>query len=567
VSRLGVILSFALTASCQGTFFSASGKNGSAENAAAQQGALEAAFECTDENRELRGLHFDNTRRLSRAELILTLRDLLGSSVASDATIAGRLDGLPADDTVSAGDFTSDPPAVLASVLADVAKRAVPLMLANAEWRATVLPACAATMLDDACVERVIRSYGAKIWRRDLDDQTVTELLAFQRELGGGEQGLSFLLRRMLQSPTLVFHVEASVPFGGGRAKVDAFTVASRIAYMVTGAMPDEALMTAAREGALDTLEGVRAQVARLTETPRAREKVRDFLRFYAKLDVVSDPALAAAKNVGIANPTGLGEEMRRETVEFFEHVFWEKSGTFSELMSSTDAFPRSSALASILQTPQASAGPVTAASHKGLLHRPAMLASAGPRTSPIVRGAHLRKLFLCDELRMPDVAIVNARQQEIGDIENMTNREKVTALTNAPQCTACHGMINDVGFSFEGYDQLGRRRASESIYDDAGGVAKTWPLDTHVQKAIVDWKPHEVASSAELTDIIAASVQGRACMTRRMFEYFRLSTADVVKDGCALAEAEAQTASAPLRDVFVSLVANEDIFYKADAP
>jgi hypothetical protein len=527
------------------------------------------AYTCTDAQAGARGASVENMRRLSRRELENTLAALLGSDVIADEQIAAKLAGLPIDETVIAGDFTATPPLGLALGLSLISKRAVEVALAKPDWRAQHLPSCA----DDAapakaCVESVVRDFGGRVWRRDLSDAEVQRYLDGYVASGEGQEGLAFTLRRLLQAPSLVFHIEMGTEAAGGRLRLTDFEVASRISYLTTDSPPDEALVEAARSGDLQSVDGVRAEVDRLLASDAARAKTLDFFRYYAHLGTIPDPLPVTAAAVGIDDATGLGQEMRDEAFAFFDHVFWSSAGDFTELLSSTAAFPRSSALAQVFGSEVAAAGePVTAPSHVGLLHRPALLASPTLRTSPIVRGAHTRKLFLCDALGMPDPAAVAARQEEVGDIEGMSNRDKATTLTSDDACIGCHGMINPVGFSFEGFDPVGVPRSSEVVLDETGAVVDTWPLDTSVAALTVDdgEEPRSFASSTELALAIADGNRARACIARRMFEYYRLSAVDKDADSCTLHEAEVASHEGNLQSVLAATIANEDIFWKKE--
>jgi hypothetical protein len=69
-----------------------------------------------------------------------------------------------------------------------------------------------------------------------------------------------------------------------------------------------------------------------------------------------------------------------------------------------------------------------------------------------------------------------------------LTMREKVTRLTRQPTCQGCHGVINPLGFSLEGYDAVGRRRnedagrpvdsVSQYITDEERTITLTGPRD-----------------------------------------------------------------------------------------
>jgi hypothetical protein len=526
-------------------------------------------YTCTEQQKLSRGVSFDHMRRLSHTELVNTLGALLGESVIGDAEIQTKLSGLPVDETVIAGDFTDEPPVGTALALFQVSKRAVELATASAAWKSDHLPSCAGTSpLTDACAEEVVEQFGGQVWRRDLSPAEVQTYLSYYHEASASTEGLSYLLRRLLQSPSLVFHVEEGAESRSGRIRLTDFEVASRISYLTQSTMPDEALMKAARNGELRSLDGVRAHVKRLLAEEKAHAKARDFFRYYTHLGTVADPLPAVGEQIGIPDTSGLGAEMKQEAFDFFDHVFWSEEGTFSELMSSSAAFPRSEAMSLVFDAELVSSEqPVSSApSHPGLLHRPALLTSPAGRTSPIVRGAHLRKSFLCDDMGMPDPAAVAERQTELGDIENMSNRDKTTKLTDAPACVGCHGRINMIGFTFEGFDQLGAKRSVETVFDDQGKLGSTWPIDTTAQSPRLEaGGPESLSDSAELALAMSGSSKARACISQRLFEYYRSSTVDLAGDSCVLREEEAQSQSGTLQSVLLATIANEDIFWKLE--
>ncbi|UQA56932.1 DUF1592 domain-containing protein [Polyangium aurulentum] len=526
-------------------------------------------YTCTEQQELSRGVTFDHMRRLSHAELVNTLGALLGEAIIGDAEIQTKLSGLPVDEMVLAGDFTDNPPVGTALALFQVSKRAVELAMASPAWKTDHLPSCAGTSpLTDACVEMVVEQFGGQVWRRDLGPAEVQTYLGHYHEAGADTEGLSYLLRRLLQSPSLVFHVEEGAEIENGRIRLTDFEVASRISYLTQNTMPDDALMKAARSGELRSLEGVRAHVKRLLAEEKSHAKVRDFFRYYARLGTVPDPMPAVGEQIGIPDTSGLGAEMRQEAFDFFDHVFWSEGGTFNELMSSSAAFPRSEAMARVFDAQVVSSEqPVASApSHPGLLHRPALLTSSGGRTSPIVRGARLRKAFLCDEMGMPDPAAVAERKNEVGDIENMSNRDKTTKLTDAPACIVCHARVNGIGFAFEGFDQLGATRSVETVFNEQGEPGATWPIDTTAQSPELEpGGPESLSDSVELAFAMSESRKARACISRRLFEYYHASTVDLPNDSCLLSEEEAQSQSGTLQSVLLATIANEDIFWKQE--
>jgi hypothetical protein len=512
------------------------------------------------------GITLNRLRRLSSTELANTLGALLGPEIIVDAKVQAALTGLPSDRSQVAGDFTDDPPVGLAQALAQISAQASGLALASPTWRAANLPACAAADTpDDSCIAAILTSFGVKVLRRDPTDAEIADYTEFYHAMGAGKDGLGFVLRRLLQSPTLSFHVESGSDVVDGSIRLTDFEVASRISYFAANTMPDDELMAAARSGELQTIDGVRPHIMRMLDTPEGHAKVYDFFRYYTHLEEVPDPLQTQASLLGIADVTGLGKQMRDEAFDFFTNVFW-NTGSFHDLMTSTDAFPRSAALATVFGTdPISDATPVvTALTHIGLLHRPALLTSPEERTSPIIRGAHVLKYFLCESLGTPPADLVSARQDELGDIDNMSNRDRITTLTDSSVCMGCHGAINQTGFTFEAFDQLGAPRSVETVLDSDGNVTASWPLDTDGATVIDGDNPQKFSSSQALANAIADSEIARDCVPQRMFEYYRASRVGD-SDACVLGQAQAFSKSDPLQSMLVALIANDDIFWRKE--
>jgi Protein of unknown function (DUF1592)/Protein of unknown function (DUF1588) len=400
---------------------------------------------------------------------------------------------------------------------------------------------------------------------------STTQYLTFYRATGGGQEGLSFLMRRLLQSPALVFHVESGVGDADdrGRRRLTGFEIASRISYLAAGTMPDEALMRAAGSGELDDPRGVQTHMQRLLSSDDGRKKVNDFLRYYAHLREVPDPPAAAGKHIGVDRTTGLGKQMFSETQDFLQHVLWDEEGSFSDLMTSPVAFPRTAALSRILGIDVVAEGSVgRAPTHLGLLHRPALLASVGGRTSPIIRGAHVRKEFLCTPLAFPDPQDVEDRKNEVegalGDTNKMSSRERATVLTDAAACRSCHVLVNELGFAFEGYDVLGALRTEETAFDNSGNALGTWPVDTTVTDPnIEDGGPEKLSGSLELVKALGEGFSATACLSQRLLEFYRAREVDEDNDGCTLREAEIMGHEGSIQAMVMSALANEDIFWR----
>ncbi|MEO0603673.1 MAG: DUF1587 domain-containing protein, partial [Myxococcota bacterium] len=106
---------------------------------------VEEALVCPPEAETTRGLTHDTTRRLSRDELALTLRDLLGDEIFEQPAIADRIAGLPSDRIQTPGDFAQTPPVGLPGVLFQVAREVAETAGRDPDWRRDWLHVCAET--------------------------------------------------------------------------------------------------------------------------------------------------------------------------------------------------------------------------------------------------------------------------------------------------------------------------------------------------------------------------------------------------------------------------------------
>ncbi|MDX2009501.1 MAG: DUF1588 domain-containing protein [Myxococcaceae bacterium] len=375
---------------------------------------------------------------------------------------------------------------------------------------------------------------------------------------------LGFTLRRVLQSPAMVFHLEGGTPATANRLRVTANDVAVRLASMTGQNGPDAPLLEAARTGQLETVEQARAQARRLLDTPAGRARVREFFRYTLHLDLLAQPAAGVSAYRNLSN-VGLEAELAAEALDFSEAIVWHPSeNRFSNLMTSTSTKPATARLATILGVPGQQGQTVSAPKHPGLVHRPALLASSGARTSPILRGAHVVKLLLCQEMA-PDMVAVQQQVEAVGSVDHLPNREAVTTLTAHPNCVGCHQLINPVGFAFEHFDQLGMPRTEEVVFDVQGRPVRTFPMTTDVKGLTLPGsEPFDVRDSRELAEKLATSPRAQACFAQRAFEYYRRRKPTPGADDCAVSDAQKAVRDGRLVDVFAATIANDDLFYRA---
>ncbi len=109
---------------------------------------------------------------------------------------------------------------------------------------------------DDACARQFIERYGERLFRRPL---TEAETLARLKTASIGAQqsgdfyaGLKLALTSLLVAPEFLFRVETAEPdpANRGQYRLEAYTKAARVSFLLWDAAPDVELLAAARSGA-----------------------------------------------------------------------------------------------------------------------------------------------------------------------------------------------------------------------------------------------------------------------------------------------------------------------------
>lgn len=333
---------------------------------------------------------------------------------------------------------------------------------------------------DPNCSHRFVTEFGARAFRRPLTTEEETEFHAFFAGPPGDTSfaaGVEVTIQLMLQAPQFLYRIELHEPGGtpGELAPLGGYQVASRLSYFLWSSMPDPALFTAAANNTLATPAQVETEVRRMLDDPKAE---RAFLHFFSqwgdldRLDLVS-------KLPEDSYDDAMRTSMRAEFERFINDIVFTDQATFSDLLQSNRTFVDDRLAGLYGVTPP---GPdmwaeveLDPAERAGLFTQPAFLAAHGHplNPSPVKRGNYVLQNLLCTSVGSPPPiaeAMMSPKPQP-----GMTNREVYEELTKAEQCSACHSLINPVGFAFEHYDTMGRFRLEDQglPVDSSGAFAQ----------------------------------------------------------------------------------------------
>jgi hypothetical protein len=127
--------------------------------------------------------------------------------------------------------------------------------------------------------------------------------------------------------------------------------------------------------------------------------------------------------------------------------------------------------------------------------------------SSPIHRGVFLARDVLGVPLRPPPDAFAPFAPELH---PNLTTRERVALQTSAKACQSCHGVINQLGFTLENFDAIGRFRDQEGGRKiDASGFYVTRAGDTMKFTGVSD-----------LAKFLAGSEDAQDAFVSKLFHY-----------------------------------------------
>ncbi|HSC16215.1 MAG TPA: DUF1592 domain-containing protein [Gammaproteobacteria bacterium] len=349
------------------------------------------------------------------------------------------------------------------------------------------------------CATEILSTLARRAFRRQPTEQDVATLLSFY-DLGwardGFDAGIQSALRVILTSPKFLFRDEPD-PSGaapGSLYALDDSALASRLAFFLWSAPPDDELLDLATQGKLSDERVFEQQIERMLADERASALVENFAGQWLFL-----------RNLQSTRPDteefpdfdeNLRRAMRRETELLFEHVMREDS-SINELLTADYTFVNER-LARHYGMPQIYGShfrkvPVTDEARRGLLgHASILTVTSYPnRTSPVLRGKWVLENVLGTPPPPPLPNVPALTENEAGKVAR-TLRERLAEHRANPVCATCHDVMDPIGLGLENFDAVGKWRTREP-----GGE-----IDAHGQLA--DGTP--IAGAAELREALTAN-------------------------------------------------------------
>ena len=454
-------------------------------------------------------------RRMSEAQYRNAIADIFGP----DIQVAGRFEPImrPVHDMIATGAMDSAvSPAGLEQL--DAIARNIATQVFDTVHRGQFVHCTPKDekAADPECASQVLTPLGRYIFRRPLTsgEQTAYVKIASDAatQTGSFYKGLELSLASILVSPNFIYIMESGEPDPAhpGELRLDNFSRASRLSFLLWNTTPNETLLKAAEEGRLTDQAQLAAIAAKMTKSPRLEQGVRAFLAdmlMFEKFDDLTKDSIVYPRY----NPE-VAQALPEQTLRMAVDLLVTRNGDYRELFTTNKTFVNR-ALGTIYNVQVHKPSGWEAIEFAPNDDRAGILGEAGflsnyshsGRSSPTLRGRAIRELLLCQPVPNPPGNVNFTAVQDITNKAMPTARIRFGAHITDGVCAGCHKITDPIGLSLERFDGIGAFRATENEA----------PIDA---SGDFEGTPYQGASG--LGKAIAANKASTTCVAGRALEY-----------------------------------------------
>jgi hypothetical protein len=199
--------------------------------------------------------------------------------------------------------------------------------------------ACGPAEAAPVCLERFVRSFGARAFRRPLDPVEAEALLRVAKGQIDQAGAVMAVVQAVLQAPSFLYRVElgAAGARPGAEVALSPYERAAALSFVLLDSVPDAELWQAAVSGALADGSALEKQVDRLLALPRVREHLTDVL--FEWLGTPSVQSVDRPREYAAVFNMTLHRAIYEETAGSLDDLLWSgRDGTWGELFRSRRA-------------------------------------------------------------------------------------------------------------------------------------------------------------------------------------------------------------------------------------
>ncbi len=380
------------------------------------------------------------TQRLNDTQYLQVLQDLFGTGVTLD----------PAFPVSSGALYSTYPESNIVQqqtvqALADTADELTATL-------ADTLPTCTGGV-EATCARDYLTPLAARALRRPATSDELDSLVAVFTDIRADAtfsyaESLAMAISALLQMPAVLYALEDSAP--GTSTSLDDHQVATRLALLYAGGLPDTELSAQADQGLLQTSDARLAEATRLAATDRGHVALAHFVHEWLGLQDFTLTQFADDVHAAL----------EEELVRMFQAAMAQPDG-FTALLTSNRGY--------VNTTLEQFYGLPTEAKDAdgwrtidfpmdervGVLTHPLFLARTGHDLVPsvVLRGKFVREALLCTTLGAPPPGAQAAQPMSSPDAGIRGSSEARMAV---PLCGGCHTLMDPIGWGFLQFDGAG---------------------------------------------------------------------------------------------------------------
>jgi mono/diheme cytochrome c family protein len=347
------------------------------------------------------------------------------------------------------------------------------------------------TKTPETCAKEIFSSLAKRAYRRPVTADDVNELMAYYADgakQGGFESGIRAGVTGLLASPFFLYRGER-IPAGlkaGDKYPVTDLELASKLSFFLWNSLPDQELLDLAAKNKLSEPATLDKQVQRMLADSRSKTLASDFVFQWLEMkrldDVVPDRDVFPYAS-GSMDPR---QDFRQELTLFSDSIFREDRNVVDLLRASHTYLNERLALQygiTDVKGDQFRRVELKDSTRWGLLGKGAILmAAAYPnRTSPVLRGKFILNYLEGVPPANPPPGVPTLNDKDIGTTKALTVRELMAKHRASPTCSACHSVMDPLGFALENFDGTGMWRDKDRFANTAIDSAGELPDGTKI--------------------------------------------------------------------------------------
>lgn len=346
------------------------------------------------------------------------------------------------------------------------------------------------------------------------------------------------LIARILFHPRFLmpYYRAGGIVADGNVYRLTDYELAAKLASVFWKSVPDVEGLNAAKLGLLRTPAGLKNEIQRILNSPKAQSALLTFYRQWlgasrvpvdfrhgADFNLITAPINFSTMSA--ANHNAFVTAVHDEARDFLNYVTWTQKSKLEELFRSPLILTQNNLVAQIYQVPvraSATAPPQTdiTGHHKGILSR-IFITSQKPSSygdvNPVQRGLLLTMNIMGFALGAPasfgeqnaDSALVPA---------TASTSVEVQVKTGKSACISCHALINPPGFSLSNFNSLGQWMSVEKRYYNGALKATNSANTQSILK--LNGQDYVVQDLSSFVDAIVNSGQLYHGFSKYYFEY-----------------------------------------------